>query len=300
VVKVNGREVVADGPADWWPNQIVRRAGMEGLEFTGIVRAVDRRNALLSRLGSSRSAPEAVCSLSPRAECHGATVLRRQRQSVYELAERYRRDPATASRLRAEADALARAVVRELYNSEGEYAGTWKQRHSDGTLARIRHGWDFMNAGSSLADDLKPDQRKQKRDWFLKNLAKAAPDAIWIVSQDPRDGNNGPHQMEHNGRGAYPAWPFHAAWALRELGFPQDARNLTKQIAPVVRFGAISQGNHPSGRRCRSGWASLAGATMADSVQARNQGKGVGSQLCKAPYGPFRQLTPDPFTQREI
>jgi len=26
------------------------------------------------------------------------------------------------------------------------------------------------------------------------------------------------------------------------------------------------------------------------------EGKGVRSQLCKAPYGPFRQLTPDPFT----
>jgi hypothetical protein len=124
-----------------------------------------------------------------------------------------------------------------------------------------------MNAGSFLADDLKPSQRKQMRDWFVGNLAKTEPEAIWIVAQDPRDENNRPHQMEHNGRGAYPAWPFHAAWALRELGFPEVAQDLTKQIAPIVRYGAISQGNRPNGRRCRSGWASVAGATMATMVQ---------------------------------
>ena len=189
------------------------------------------------------------------------------KRRIADFAESHREDSDLANRLRLEADQLAAAVIGNLYQAEGDHAGTWRQRHQNGAFANLRHGWDFMNVGTFLAEDLRPAQRQQMRDWFVNHLASPAPGAIWMVTQDPRDGNNGTHQMEHNGRGAYPAWPFHSAWALRELGFPEDARRLTRQIAPITKWGAISQGNDGvTGRRCRSGWASVAGATMATLV----------------------------------
>ena len=190
------------------------------------------------------------------------------KRRLADLVETQRGDSTTARRLRTEATQLAKAIVNNLYQSEGDYSGTWRQRHADGTSVQNRHGWDFMNAGTFLAEDLTSKQRRQMRDWFVKRLARPASDAIWMVSQDPRDGNNGPHQMEHNGRGAYPAWPFHSAWALQELGFAEDAKALVKQVAPIAKWGAISQGNDGmTGQRCRSGWASVAGTSLASMVQ---------------------------------
>jgi hypothetical protein len=91
----------------------------------------------------------------------------------------------------------------------------------DARLLQIRHSWDFMNAGTFLAADLSPVQRQQMRDWFLGHLVRLQSDDKWVVAQDPRDGNNGIHQMEHNGRGAYPAWPYHDGWALKALRYPE-------------------------------------------------------------------------------
>ena len=194
---------------------------------------------------------------APNAAC---VWMKRRLADVY---EKVRQDQATARQLRKEAKQLAEALVRHLYNDEGDYLGTWKQRHQDGRMLRIRHSWDFMNSGSFLAEDLSPEQRKQMRDWFVGNLVRFGSDDVWVVAQDPRDGNNGPHQMEHNGRGAYPAWPYHDGWALRELGFHQDVVDLLRVIDGITRHGAIGQGYYPGGRRCRSNWVNAAGATAA-------------------------------------
>ena len=75
--------------------------------------------------------------------------------------------------------------------------------------------------------------------------------------------------MEHNGRGAYPAWPYHDGWALKALGYPQDTVALLRLIAGIPAAGAVGQGYSPDGRRCRSGWATAAGATAA-SYLTRN------------------------------
>ena len=158
---------------------------------------------------------------------------------------------------------IADALLKHLYNDQGEYAGTWKQRHQDGRALQIRHSWDFMNAGTFLADDLSPDQRQQMRDWFVGNLIRLRSDDVWVVAQDPRDGNNGPHQMEHNGRGAYPAWPFHDGWALKAMGFYPDVVDLLRVIDGITRMGPIGQGYDPAGRRCRSNWVNASGATAA-------------------------------------
>ena len=183
-----------------------------------------------------------------------------------DIYERLYRDVTTARRLREEADRIVRALLEHLYNSEGEHAGTWKQRHMAGDFLQIRHSWDFMNAGSFLANDLSDAQRQQMRDWYANSVVRFESDDIWVIAQDPRDGNNGPHQMEHNGRGAYPAWPYHQGWALKELGFHGDVARLLRLLCGVTRYGAIGQGHFPNGRRCRSGWASAAGATSATFV----------------------------------
>jgi hypothetical protein len=83
------------------------------------------------------------------------------------------------------------------------------------------------------------------RDWFLGHLVRLQSDDKWVVAQDPRDGNNGIHQMEHNGRGAYPAWPYHDGWALKALRYPRDTIDLLRLIAGVR---AVGQGYSPDGR----------------------------------------------------
>ncbi|MCU0982081.1 MAG: DUF4232 domain-containing protein [Pirellulaceae bacterium] len=200
---------------------------------------------------------------APNAACAG---IKRSLAEIYE--QRYA-DARTATTLRSEAQTIASALLEHLYNDQGEYAGTWKQRHQDGRVLQIRHSWDFMNAGTFLAPDLSLVERQQMRDWFLGHLVRLQSDDRWVVAQDPRDGNNGIHQMEHNGRGAYPAWPYHDGWALKTLGYPQDAVALLRLIAGIPAAGAIGQGYSPDGRRCRSGWATAAGTTAA-SYLTRN------------------------------
>ncbi|MFV2066583.1 MAG: hypothetical protein ACC645_06345 [Pirellulales bacterium] len=194
---------------------------------------------------------------APNAACVG---IKRWLATIYE--KRYA-DTRASTTLRSEAQLIAASLLKHLYNDRGEYAGTWKQRHQDGRVLQIRHSWDFMNAGTFLADDLSPVQRQQMRDWFVGNLVRPQLDDMWVVAQDPRDGNNGPHQMEHNGRGAYPAWPYHDGWALKTLGYPQHAVALLRRIDGIPAVGAIGQGYRPNGRRCRSNWGNVSGATAA-------------------------------------
>ena len=189
-----------------------------------------------------------------------AVWIKRRLADIY---EKRNDDAPTAATLRNEAQSIADALLKHLYNDQGEYAGTWKQRHQDGRTLQIRHSWDFMNAGTFLADDLSPDQRQLMRDWFVGNLIRLRSDDVWVVAQDPRDGNNGPHQMEHNGRGAYPAWPFHDGWALKAMGFYPDVVDLLRVIDGITRMGPIGQGYDPAGRRCRSNWVNASGATAA-------------------------------------
>ena len=184
-------------------------------------------------------------------------------RALADLYERFRHDSTTAGQLRAEAGRIAGALNAHLYNARDLHAGTWKQRHLDGKELEIRHSWDFMCAGSFMAPDLAPQQKQQMRDWFMGNLVRAGSDDRWVVAQDPRDGNNGPHQQEHNGRGAYPAWPYHDGWALHAMGFQPDVIKLLRVIQHVPALGAIGQGHSPNGRRCRSNWASIAGASAA-------------------------------------
>jgi len=184
-------------------------------------------------------------------------------RALAEIYEQTRHDAATAKQLRAEAGRIAAALNEHLYQSQGDHAGTWKQRHANGEERQWRHSWDFMCAGSFLAADLSPAQKQQMRDWFMQNLVRVGSEDRWVVAQDPRDGNNGPHQMEHNGRGAYPAWPYHDGWALHEMGFHGDVVALLRVIQRGTAMGAIGQGYHPDGRRCRSNWANVAGGSAA-------------------------------------
>jgi hypothetical protein len=186
--------------------------------------------------------------------------LNRMLASIYET--RYD-DARTASELRREADRIALAVIANLYNSNPGYEGTWKQRHEDGKMSQERHSWDFMLAGSFMQEDLSQKQKQEMRNWFVNNLVQIDSEDTWVVAQDPRDGNNGEHQMEHNGRGAYPAWPYHDGWALKSMGFHEDTIKLLEVIDGVTKMGAIGQGHTPQGRRCRSNWANIAGASAA-------------------------------------
>jgi hypothetical protein len=184
-------------------------------------------------------------------------------RALADIYDQVRHDPATAETLRAEARRIAEALKASLYQPKGSFAGTWKQRHLDGWELKIRHSWDFMCAGSFMAQDLSANQKQQMRDWFMANLVRPETDGRWVVAQDPRDGNNGEHQQEHNGRGAYPAWPYHDGWALHAMGYDKDVITLLRVIQRVPEMGAFGQGYNPAGRRCRSNWANVAGGSAA-------------------------------------
>jgi hypothetical protein len=184
-------------------------------------------------------------------------------RALADLYHQLRHDDATAEALRAEARRIAAALTENLYNAQGDYAGTWMQRHTNGQRTQLRHSWDFMCAGSFMAADLTSQQKQQMRDWFMGHLVRVGTGDRWVVAQDPRDGNNGEHQKEHNGRGAYPAWPYHDGWALHQMGFHQDVIALLGVIQRIPALGAIGQGYSPNGRRCRSNWANVSGGSAA-------------------------------------
>ena len=53
----------------------------------------------------------------------------------------------------------------------------------------------------------------------------------------------------------------------------------------------VKSGQHPYGSRAKRGQES-----KVDSTRRAAERKGVRSQKCTAPVGPFRLLTPDPFS----
>lgn len=173
----------------------------------------------------------------------------------------HRGEKEKAAELRKKADARARAIIKYLYNTAPGYEGTWKQIHENGDVLQIRHGIDFMHGGVALHEDLAPKQKDQIHQWWHEQiLGQTRESDIWVISQDRRDGNNGPHQMEHNGQGAYPGWPYHYAWALHKMGYRDSVMEQLDIIKSITRMGAIGQGYNRDGRRSRSGWVEIAGA----------------------------------------
>jgi len=138
-----------------------------------------------------------------------------------------------------------RFMVTAINLSDGGVGDYWE----DVDKRNWRHSWDFMCAGSFMAADLSPAPKQQMRDWFMQNLARAGSEDRWVVAQDPREGNNGPHQMEHNGRGAYPAWPYHDGWTCPPAKIGKQTRDDHEHNSQARDIDM--DGNRTHGRRCR-------------------------------------------------
>jgi hypothetical protein len=142
--------------------------------------------------------------------------------------------PGAGERLRGEAAALAEQV-KKLYV---EGAGYWRAGQPDGTLVPVRHCLDFANAGSALASDLSPAQRREMVEFFIRELQTGS----WMRALSPWDADASfSLRPDHQWNGAYPAWPPDAARALVDLGRPDVATGWLAGLAKSANQGPFGQ-----------------------------------------------------------
>lgn len=73
-------------------------------------------------------------------------------RALAEIYEQVRHDAATAKQHRAEAGRIAAALNEHLYQSQGDHAGTWKQRHANGDGRQ----WSTVGISCAPANALQP------------------------------------------------------------------------------------------------------------------------------------------------
>ncbi|MGH8876524.1 MAG: hypothetical protein ACRD0P_04150, partial [Stackebrandtia sp.] len=127
-----------------------------------------------------------------------------------------RGDADGAKELTAEADALLKSVVDLYLPGTGHFAA----RQPDGTLVPVRHVYDFSVVGTTIAEDLGGQTRREMVEFFETELRTG----VWLRSLSPwdTDASFSP-RPDHQWNGAYPAWPADAARSLVALGSPETA-----------------------------------------------------------------------------
>lgn len=120
-------------------------------------------------------------------------------------------DTAEAGALRREADELVE-LITELYV---DGAGYFHARQPDGSLIETRHVYDFATVGTTIAEDLPEQMRREMTDFFVRELRTPS----WLRALSPYDQDAGYSiRADHQWNGAYPAWPPDAARAAIALG----------------------------------------------------------------------------------
>jgi hypothetical protein len=142
--------------------------------------------------------------------------------------------PDEAAGLRAEADALV-PLVTALYVPG---RGFFHARQPDGTLVETRHCYDFSTVGTTIADDLTSEQRREMVHFFDTELRTDS----WMRALSPADENAGfSLRPDHQWNGAYPAWPADSARAAIALGHPEVVLEWIDGLARTTRQGPPGQ-----------------------------------------------------------
>jgi hypothetical protein len=131
--------------------------------------------------------------------------------------------------------------VQELYR-DGD--GCWNVRQPDGRLRAVRHCYDFCTVARTVGGDLRPAQREEMVDFFVRELQTPT----WMRALSPSD-PDAAHSVrpDHQWNGAYTAWPADAARALIELGRSDLAAAWLPGLAQSTHQGPIAQAHFVEG-----------------------------------------------------
>ncbi len=143
-------------------------------------------------------------------------------------------EPDEARQMRADADAMAKAVMT-LYVPG---TGVWASLHRDGSRVEMRHCYDFATVGRFMANDLSANVRGEmvafvKRELLAEKWMRAQSmlDVAAAVSDRP----------DHGSMGAYDAWPAVTVDAMCALGYWEDAIPFLRQTQAAIYEGVYAQ-----------------------------------------------------------
>ncbi|HZE38231.1 MAG TPA: hypothetical protein VE172_05410 [Stackebrandtia sp.] len=138
----------------------------------------------------------------------------------------------------AELDSAARELVKEVADLYLPGTGHFAARQPDGTRVPVRHVYDFSVVGTTIADDLGADVRREMVEFFARELRTD----VWLRSLSPWDSDASfSVRPDHQWNGAYPAWPADAARALIALGAPDVAVDWIAGLARSANQGPPGQ-----------------------------------------------------------
>jgi hypothetical protein len=143
-------------------------------------------------------------------------------------------EPDEARQMRAEADAMVKAVM-SLYVPG---TGVWVSLHRDGSRVEVRHCYDFATVGRFMAGDLAANVRAEmvafvKRELLAERWMRAQSmlDVAAAVSDRP----------DHGSMGAYDAWPAVTVDAMCALGYWEDAIRFLWRTQAAIYEGVYAQ-----------------------------------------------------------
>jgi hypothetical protein len=143
-------------------------------------------------------------------------------------------EPVEAREMRAEADAMVKAVMT-LYVPG---TGVWASLHRDGSRVEMRHCYDFATVGRFMAGDLSANVRGEMVGFVKRELltqrwmrAQSMLDVAAAVSDRP----------DHGSMGAYDAWPAVTVDAMCALGHWEDAIPFLRRTQGAIYEGVYAQ-----------------------------------------------------------
>ena len=143
-------------------------------------------------------------------------------------------EPDEARQMRAEADAMAKAVM-SLYVSG---TGVWASLHRDGSRVEMRHCYDFATVGRFMAADLPANVRREMVGFVKRELLAER----WMRAQSMLDvAAASSDRPDHGSMGAYDAWPAVTVDAMCALGYWEDAVPFLRRTQAAIYEGVYAQ-----------------------------------------------------------
>ena len=143
-------------------------------------------------------------------------------------------EPDEAGQMRAEADAMAKAVM-SLYVPG---TGVWASLHRDGSRVEMRHCYDFATVGRFMAGDLSANTRGEMVGFVKRELLTEK----WMRAQSMLDvAAASSDRPDHGSMGAYDAWPAVTVDAMCALGYWEDAIPFLRRTQAAIYEGVYAQ-----------------------------------------------------------
>jgi hypothetical protein len=143
-------------------------------------------------------------------------------------------EPDEAREMRAEADAMVKAVM-SLYVPG---TGVWASLHRDGSRVEMRHCYDFATVGRFMAGDLSANVRGEMVGFVKRELFAEK----WMRAQSMQDvAAASSDRPDHGSMGAYDAWPAVTVDAMCALGYWEDAVPFLRRTQASIYEGVYAQ-----------------------------------------------------------